>query len=59
MTKANLVFAFVATKKIERERERAVGKVVSFLRAKKSSNESLMSLLRSFLTTLSLQKVHH
>lgn len=57
MTKANLVFVFVATKKIDRER--AVGKVVSFLRAKKSSNESLMSLLRSFLTTLSLQKVHH
>ena len=57
MTKANLVFVFIATKKIDRER--AVGKVVSFLRAKKSWNESLMSLLRSFLTTLSLQKVHH
>lgn len=57
MTEANLVFVFVVTKKIERER--AVGKVVSFLRAKKSSNESLMSLLRSFLTTLSLQKVNH
>lgn len=57
MTKANLVFVFIATKKIDRDR--AVGKVVSFLRAKKSSNESLMSLLRSFLKTLSLQKVHH
>lgn len=57
MTEANLVFVFVVTKK--RERERAVGKVVSFLRAKESSNESLMSLLRSFLTTLSLQKVNH
>ena len=57
MTEANLVFVFVVTKKIERER--AVGKVVSFLRAKKSSNESLMSLLRSFLTTLSLQKLNH
>lgn len=42
MTKANSVFVFVATKKIEREG--AVGKVlkvVSLLRAKKSaSNES-------------------
>ena len=37
MTEANLVFVFVVTKKRERERERerAVGKVVSFLRAKK------------------------
>jgi len=54
MTKANSVFVFVATRERERERERerAVGKVVSLLRAIKSSNESLMSLLRPFLTKL-------
>ena len=41
MITANSVFVFVATKKMDRERERAVGKVVSLLRAKKSaSNES-------------------
>lgn len=47
MTKANLVFVFVATKKIDRER--AVGKVVSFLRAKKPSNESLAFIFNNVI----------